>query len=120
MKRGLIATGLVALCGLTGHAQTSVTTQHNDISRTGANPNETILTPANVNINGFGKLFSYPVDSYIYAQPLYTAGLTMGAGTAKPARCTTWSSSRPSMTLSMLSMPIAISAQTPTLCGRYR
>src|SRR6516225_170196 len=81
MKRGLIATGLVALCGLTGHAQTSVTTQHNDISRTGANPNETILTPTNVSISGFGKLFSYPVDGYVYAQPLYMAGLTMGAGT---------------------------------------
>ena len=83
MKRGLMATGLLALCGLTGYAQTSVTTQHNDISRTGASPNETILTPTNVNISSFGKLFSYPVDGYIYAQPLYMAGLTMGAGTAQ-------------------------------------
>ena len=64
-------------------AQTSVTTQHNDIARTGANPHETILTPTNVNTNTFGKLFSYPADGWLYAQPLYMAGLTMGAGTAQ-------------------------------------
>src|SRR6202030_196878 len=43
--------------------------------------NETILTPANVGSTTFGKLFSYPVDGWIYAQPLYVPGLTMGAGT---------------------------------------
>jgi len=51
--------------------QVSVTTYRNDLARSGANTAETILTPANVNPAGFGKLFSQPVDGQVYAQPLY-------------------------------------------------
>ena len=55
----------------------NVLTQHNDLSRDGANLSETLLTPANVNAAQFGKLFSRGVDGSIFAQPLYVQGLTI-------------------------------------------
>jgi len=63
-------------------AQTPVLTQHNNNARLGAYTTETILTPANVNQNTFGKLFRYTVDGRIYAQPLYMPNLAIpGKGT---------------------------------------
>src|ERR1041385_3082591 len=63
-------------------AQTPITTQRNGNFRSGTYTTETALTPANVNTTSFGKLFSYPVDGRIYAQPLYVPGLTIpGKGT---------------------------------------
>jgi hypothetical protein len=57
-----------------------VLTHHNDISRTGANPAETSLTPANVNPQSFGKLFERHVDGDVYAQVLYVRGVATSHG----------------------------------------
>jgi hypothetical protein len=52
-------------------------TYHYDNARDGANTNEVLLTPANVNTNNFLKLFTYPVDAEVYAQPLYMANVAI-------------------------------------------
>src|ERR1700733_3082586 len=62
-------------------AQVNIYTKSYDTSRTGANLQETILTPANVNSNSFGKLFTVPTDGEIYTQPLYVANLAIAGGT---------------------------------------
>jgi hypothetical protein len=62
---------------LSVYAQVNVLTNRYDNARTGANLNETILTVGNVNVNRFGKLYSYPVDGAVYAQPLYVQGVTI-------------------------------------------
>jgi len=58
-----------------------VLTQHNDQFRSGANLTESVLTPANVTVSKFGKLFSYAVDGSVYAQPLSVSNLSIGGGT---------------------------------------
>jgi uncharacterized protein (TIGR03437 family) len=63
-------------------AQVNVLTYQYDSSRAGANSNEIVLGKSNVNPSAFGKLFSYPVDGYVYGQPLYLGNLTIaGKGT---------------------------------------
>ncbi|HEV3340453.1 MAG TPA: DUF4214 domain-containing protein [Pirellulales bacterium] len=55
-------------------------TYHNDQASTGANLQETALTPADVNVSQFGKLATVPLDGQVYAQPLYMQNVTIGAG----------------------------------------
>src|SRR5205807_441822 len=46
-------------------------TYHCDNTRQGQNTNEFFLTPGNVNSTTFGKLFTYSLDAYMYAEPVY-------------------------------------------------
>jgi hypothetical protein len=63
-------------------AQQPFPTSRNDIARDGANTSETLLTPANVNKNSFGRLFSFPIDYVALAQPLYMPNVSIpGQGT---------------------------------------
>ena len=81
MKR--LALGCIALVSAilflpnSVHSQVNVLTYHYNNSRTGDNLSETNLTPANVNSTTFGKHFTYTVDGYVYAQPLYVSSLNI-------------------------------------------
>jgi len=58
----------------------NVTRYHYDLAGTGQNLNEVTLSPSNVNPTQFGKLFSYPVDGFVYAQPLYLSAVNTPLG----------------------------------------
>ena len=63
-------------------AQLPFPTSRGDNTRSGANTNETLLAPSNVNKNSFGRLFSFPVDYVVMAQPLYVPNVNIpGQGT---------------------------------------
>lgn len=58
-------------------AAPDVTTWHYDVARDGLNPQETILTPSNVNSTQFGKIAFLSVDGKVDAEPLYLANVVL-------------------------------------------
>ena len=76
--RGLLCSIIFSIAGIQlGIAQSPVTTWHFDNLHSGTNPNETILTPQNVNRTSFGKLFTQTVDGAVVGQALYLPAVTI-------------------------------------------
>lgn len=73
----LVLLCFVFLLPIISFSQVSVLTHHNDLSRTGANLNETQLSVATVNPTTFGKIFTRSVDDQMYAQPLVVSGVNI-------------------------------------------
>jgi hypothetical protein len=71
--------GLGLICALAASvsAQVAVPMSQYDYGRTGANLEEWVLSPSNVDATRFGKLFSRSVDDSIYALPLIVPNLTI-------------------------------------------
>ncbi len=69
----LVCVALIGVCS----GQVAIPTSRSDNARSGANVNETMLTPSNVNKNQFGSIFNYPIDYQALAQPLYVANVNI-------------------------------------------
>jgi hypothetical protein len=72
---GLNLFGPILLLGIASDLSAQMTTAQVDNARTGANLNEVILSPRNVNAQHFGKLTTFRVDGDVYAQPLFVPGV---------------------------------------------
>src|SRR5262245_13103365 len=79
--RGAASPDLEALESRLAPANIPILSGHYDGFLSGANTQESILTPTNVNPTNFGNLFNYTIDGYAYAQPLYVPNLSVSGST---------------------------------------
>jgi hypothetical protein len=74
---GVTGSDPLAVSAVTSNGGVNVPTWHFDNGRSGLNDKETALSPGNVSAKTFGKLFSYLVDGYAYAEPLLISNVTI-------------------------------------------
>src|SRR5271163_1064721 len=79
----LSSTATLTVNQANNNSTVDVVTYHYDNLRTGQNPNELMLTPANVTSAKFGKLGSFSVDGKVDAQPLYLSAVAIPGNGAK-------------------------------------
>lgn len=77
MKLSARLASLLLFSGSLLSAQTAVTTYEYDNYRSGTNTQETTLTPSNVNVSQFGRKMVFPVQGFVYAQPLYVPNVNI-------------------------------------------
>ena len=82
MKKLTCLTAFLLFCSSAYAQGVDILVQRYDDGRTGQNLAETALTVSNVNTAAFGKVYTLPVDGWVYAQPLYKSNLFIpGKGT---------------------------------------
>jgi hypothetical protein len=69
---------MTAASVLLAQSKVTVWTGQYDNNRSGANLAEILLNTSNVNVSHFGKVFTWPVDGWVFAQPLYIPNVTIG------------------------------------------
>ena len=80
MSSRIVFTSTILLLSLFVHAQISVLTQQNNLTRSGWNNREKLLNPSNVNVRQFGKIFSVPIDDNMFAQVLILTNVNIAGG----------------------------------------
>ena len=78
VTRAALSVFCLLLASIPASPQINVLAERYDNARSGANLNETQLNSSNVNVNNFGKLWSYSVDGSLQAQPLYISNVIVG------------------------------------------
>lgn len=123
---GAILLTLISICAARAQSPTAVLTGQYNHSRTGANLQETTLTPSNVSAGTFGLLFAQPVDANIFAQPLYVPNLTINGAVHNVAFVATMNNSvyafdadtsQPALWQASLGTPVLIGTTTEPIDG---
>ena len=75
-----ISLGIILLGAPRAPAVVNILTNHNDLANTGENLQEHVLTPHNVRVGLFGKLFVTRLNGVDYGQPLFVSHVNITTG----------------------------------------